>query len=105
MSLLRALGLVRRAAPPAEPASDPIVPADEGRAVFQEAVLKLEDLYQLRVVITRIIGTTIRVSYSARIDLPFRVHVIAPTLKRNCWGRVVRQDEGVADIELPEGPD
>lgn len=105
MSLLRALGLVRRAESIVEPEAEPAEPADPGRAVFQEAVLLLEEFHQLRIVITNINTRGIRIAYAARLDLPFRVRLMAPTLKRNCWARVVSQHDGVAELELPAEDD
>lgn len=112
MSLLKALGLVRRAVVEAEePECDPVEPraeeprADEGRAVFQEATLVLEDYYRLRVVVTNVSPSRARVSYSARMDLPFRVRLVAPTLKLKCWTRVIWQDDGAAELELQPDDD
>jgi hypothetical protein len=102
MSVFKALGLVRRSGAADEPAGDAAEqPAELGRAVFQEAALLLDDRHHVRVVITHVRDRGVRIAYSARMDLPFRVQLMAPTLKRKCWARVVSQNEGVADLELP----
>lgn len=101
MSLLRALGLVRRVETAVEPERETVKqPAEEGRAVFQDAALILEDYHHERVVITNVLSRGVRIAYAARMDLPFRVRLVAPTLKLKCWARVVRQDEGVAELEI-----
>jgi hypothetical protein len=114
MSLLKALGLVRRAETAVEPEKPESELAgrpaeqdrvEEGRAVFQEATLLLEDYYRVRVVITNVGPRRARVSYSARMDLPFRVRLVAPTLKLKCWARVVWQDEGAAELEFQPDED
>lgn len=103
MSLLRALGWGRRAESAVEPARDSAEHhAEAGRAVFQEAALILEDYHHERVVITSVLSRGVRINFSARMDLPFRVRLIAPTLKRKCWVRVVWQDEGAAELEFQE---
>ena len=100
MSLLKILGLARRAEPPpSEPAP---APREQGRAVFQEAAIAIEDYHHERVVIIALLERGARIAYAARMDLPFRVRLIAPTLKRNCWCRVVWQEEGRAELELQE---
>ena len=53
-----------------------------------------------RVVITNVSERRARIAYAARIDLPFRVRLVAPTLKLKCWTRVVWQNEGVAELEF-----
>ena len=105
MSLLKALGLGRRAETIVESAAEPESvavehPAEEGRAVFQEAALIVEDYHHERVVITNVSERRARIAYAARIDLPFRVRLVAPTLKLKCWTRVVWQNEGVAELEF-----
>ena len=76
---------------------------DEPRvAVFREAVLAIEDYFQIRAVVTDVSARGVRVHYATRMDLPFRVILIAPTLKLNCWTRVVWQQDGAAGLELLE---
>lgn len=101
MSLLKALGLVRRAAAAVEPEQEPEVVeqrAEQGRAVFQEAALILEDYYRLRVIITNIGPRGVSVAYFEKTDLPFRVRLAAPNLKLKCWARVVSQGDGAAEL-------
>lgn len=101
MSLLKALGLVRGPAPCVEPDIEPArACAEEGRAVFQEAELVLEEFHRMRVVITHVSGARARVAYAARTELPFRVRLIAPGLKLKCWARVAAQDDAAAELEF-----
>lgn len=101
MSLLQVLGLARRASSAPEPARAPeAAPADEGCPVFQEAALLLEDYHHVRVVITNLSPRGARIAFSARMDLPFRVRLVATTLKLKCWARVVWQNEGAAELEF-----
>jgi hypothetical protein len=102
MSLLKALGLARRKAIPDTPPAESFVErrAEERRPVFQEAVLVLEDYHQVRAVITNVTSRGARVEYSERVDLPFRIRLIAPTLKLKCWARVVWQDNGSAGLQF-----
>ena len=66
----------------------------------EEVMGVLEEYHHVRVVITNLTERGARIAYSARMDLPFRVRVSSATLKLNCWARVVRQDDGVADLEF-----
>lgn len=104
MSLLKAISLSRRAA--AAPACEPEPAAfverrgDVRRPVFQDAMLVIDDYYKMRAVITDLSARGARVDYPTRMDLPFRVRLIAPSLKHECWARVVWQHEGAAGLEF-----
>jgi hypothetical protein len=104
MSLLRALGLIGASASSNAPEAGRAVErrAEERRPVFQEAVLVLGDFDRIGAVITNVSSRGVRVQYSARTDLPFRLRLIAPTLKLNCWARVVWQNDGAAGMDLQE---
>jgi hypothetical protein len=101
MSLLKSLGLVGRRATAVEPHTFVERRAEARQPVFQEAILALEDYHKIRVVITDVSSCGARIQYSARVDLPFRVRLNAPTLKLNCWVRVVWQHDGSAGLEFP----
>lgn len=102
MSWLKVLGLSGRETAPVEPAPEPFVErrAEERRAVFHDAVVLLEGSYQLRVAITNLSSRGARIDFAGRSELPFRVRINAPTLKLQCWARVVWQDEGRAGLEF-----
>lgn len=88
---------------PPEPAPAP-EPAEQRAGVrhpvFREAQLVLEDYYKVRAVITDLSETGAQVRYSTRIDLPTRLRIAEPTLKLNCWARVVWQRDGSAGLEF-----
>ena len=100
MSLLKALGLLGRREPEPEVVTERR--SEERRPMFQEADLVLGDFERMRVVVTNLSSRGVRVEFSSRADLPFRVQLIAPSLKLNCWARVVWQDAGAAGLELQE---
>ncbi len=77
--------------------------AEPRDAVFQEAVLTLEDYHKVRAVIVNLGSRGARIQFSTRTELPFRIRLSAPTLKFNCWARVVWQADEAAGLEfLPE---
>jgi hypothetical protein len=97
MSLLKALGLGKAR----DKTESAFVErrAEHRRAVFQEAMLLL-DYENIRVVITDLSSRGARVQFSARTELPFRVRLMAQTLKLNCGARVVWQNDGAAGLEF-----
>lgn len=70
------------------------------RPVFREAMIAIEDYYKIRAAITEISPYGARVEYAARVDLPSRVWLTEPTMKLNCWARVVWRREGMAGLEF-----
>jgi hypothetical protein len=102
MSWLRAFRFGSRKSNPPEPESFVERRAEERHPTFQEAILALEDYYQLRAVITNLSSRGARVEYSIRLDLPFRVRLNAPLLKLKCWARVVWQKDGCAGLEFQD---
>ncbi|HXV30286.1 MAG TPA: PilZ domain-containing protein [Sinorhizobium sp.] len=103
MSWLKALGLTGRSTPSPAPDNDAFVErrAEERRPVFHDAVVVLEDQFQVRAVITNLSSRGARIEYATRVDLPFRVRLSAPTLNLKCWARVVWQHDGSAGLEFP----
>lgn len=103
MSLLRALGLIGSRAVQSAPEDVALERrAEERRPVFQEADLLLSDFERMRVVITNLSARGAGIRYASRVELPFRLKLIAPGLKLNCWARVVWQDDGAAGLEFQE---
>jgi hypothetical protein len=99
MSLLKTLGLALRPVRESEPEPPPIEPhVDHGEAVFQDAELFLDEFHHMRVVVTHVGPERVRVAYAPRMDLPFRVMLVAPGLKLKCWARVTSQDMGAAEL-------
>jgi len=74
--------------------------AEERRPVFQEAILTLEDFHKIRAIIVNLSSRGARVHFSNRTELPFRIRISAPTLKLNCWARVVWQQDEAAGLEF-----
>ena len=106
MSLLRIFGL-SDADTGGKNQAEPFVErrAEERKPVFQEAVLTLEDFHKIRANIVNLSSRGARVHFSTRTELPFRIRLSAPTLKLNCWSRVVWQHDEAAGLEfLPEAP-
>ena len=106
MSLLRMFNLFGNAAVAATDAEPVAEERGEDRvACFQECVVTLQDFHKIRAVIVNLGATGARIHYSDRTELPFRVRLNAPTLKLNCWARVVWQENEAAGLEfLPELP-
>lgn len=102
MSLRRLFGLLA-AEPSREPEATPFVErrAEPREAVFQEVVVTLEDYHKLRAVIVNLNSRGARIQFSNRTELPFRIRLSAPTLKLNCWARVVWQADEAAGLEFP----
>jgi hypothetical protein len=104
MSLLRKLGLRNGRSAPDAPEGACFVErrAQERRLLFQEADLVLGDFDRMRVVVANLSSRGAGIRYSSRAELPFRLKLIAPTLKLNCWARVVWQNDGAAGLEFQE---
>jgi hypothetical protein len=101
MSLLKTLSLALWPGRESAPEAEPIAPhMEDGEAVFQDAELFLDDFHHMRIVITHVSETHARVAYAPRMDLPFRVLLVAPGLKLKCWARVTSQDMGAAALEF-----
>ena len=104
MSLLKVFGLTDdNTVGKTEP--EPFVErrAEERKPVFQEAVLTLEDFHKIRAIVVNLSSRGARVHFSNRTELPFRVRLSTPTLKLNCWARVVWQADEAAGLEfLPD---
>jgi hypothetical protein len=102
MFSLKSLGLARKCAMRAEIESSAFTERreEERGAVFQEAILTIEDYYKIRAIITDLGERGARVHYATRRDLPFRVRISAPGLKLKCWARVVWQNDGAAGLEF-----
>lgn len=101
MSLLRLFGLSADATG-REGEAAPFVErrAHLREAVFQEVVVTLEDYYKIRAIIVNLSSRGARIQFSNRTELPFRVRVSGPTLKLNCWARVVWQADEAAGLEF-----
>jgi hypothetical protein len=102
MFSLKSLGSARNYKAPAEIASSALTERreEDRRAVFQGAILTLEDYDKIRAIITDLGERGARVQYAMRRDLPFRVRINAPGLKLKCWARVVWQKDGAAGLEF-----
>lgn len=104
MSVLRFFGIPEGDAANA-PQPEPFVErrAEERKPVFHESVLTLEDFHRIRANIVNLSSRGACVHFSTRTELPFRIRVSAPTLKLNCWARVVWQHDEAAGLAfLPE---
>ena len=101
MSLLKMFGLAGEETV-GKTESEPFVErrAEERRPVFQEAILTLEDFHKIRAIIVNLSSRGARVHFSNRTELPFRIRLAAPTLKLNCWARVVWQHDEAAGLEF-----
>lgn len=75
---------------------------NERRPVFKEAILELEDYWKVRAVIKDLSPRGAFVAFSARVDLPFRLVLVEPTLNLRYWARVVWQNDGAAGLEFLE---
>ena len=106
MSLRSLFGLTRSdPGPEPEPFPEAFVDrrAQPREAVFQEVVVTLEDYHRIRAVIVNLNSQGARIQFSDRTELPFRIRLSAPTLKLNCWARVVWQVDEAAGLEfLPD---